>query len=147
MVVAVKFLALAVDARKPIYGSKGAAGADLHAYCPDTEVTIYQGMTATFRTGISLEIPEGYEGQIRPRSGLAFKHKVTLINAPGTIDSDYSGEIKVCLINHGPEKVIIRHHDRIAQIIFARCERVYFEDAQKLSETERGENGFGSTGR
>jgi dUTP pyrophosphatase len=98
-------------------------------------------------TGIALAIPAGYEGQVRPRSGLAIKHGVTCLNAPGTIDSDYRGEVKVVLVNHGREPFVIRHGERIAQLVIAPVTPVDFAEAQKLDPTERGGGGFGSTGR
>lgn len=97
-------------------------------------------------TGIAFEIPEGYEGQVRPRSGLAMKHGVTLLNAPGTIDSDYRGEVRVLLINHGKDVFSVNPGDRIAQIVFAPVTQVLLEETKALSESGRGAGGFGSTG-
>ena len=98
-------------------------------------------------TGLYIEIPQGFEGQVRPRSGLALKHGVTLLNAPGTIDSDYRGEVRVIMINHGTEPFLIDQGDRIAQIVFARAEQVTIVADTELSESERDSGGFGSTGK
>ena len=98
-------------------------------------------------TGLFLEIPEGYEVQVRPRSGLAAKHGITVINAPGTIDSDYRGEVKVPIVNLSDESFTIAHGERIAQMIFAKYERVTFQQVEELSDTQRGTAGFGSTGK
>lgn len=97
-------------------------------------------------TGLALEIPPGYEGQVRPRSGLAAREGVTVLNAPGTIDSDYRGEVKVILINHGADPVSISDGDRVAQLVFARVEQTELEEVESLERTHRGEGGFGSTG-
>lgn len=98
-------------------------------------------------TGIAIELPEGYEAQVRPRSGLAIKHGITILNSPGTIDSDYRGEIKVILINLGNEDFVVRRGDRIAQLVIAPVVRVQWEEVEELTESLRGPNGFGSTGR
>lgn len=129
----------------PQYQTKEAAGFDLHA-CIDEQVVIESGQIGLVPTGLALEIPKGFEGQIRPRSGLAFKNGVTVLNTPGTIDSDYRGEIKVILINHGKEPFKIEQGDRIAQMVIARHETAIFELSDELSESERGEKRFGSTG-
>jgi dUTP pyrophosphatase len=129
----------------PRYQSAGAAGADLMA-CLDGSVSLAPGKRALIPTGISIELPEGFEAQVRPRSGLAAKHGVTCLNTPGTIDSDYRGEIKVILINLGEETFEIKDGERIAQMVITRAERAEFRQAE-LSETERGSLGFGSTGR
>ncbi len=132
-------------AKKPTYKTEGASGADLHAYV-DRDVILKVGEIALIRTGVYLEIPMGFEGQIRPRSGLAVKHGVTVINAPGTIDSDYRGELKVGLINLGREDFIIRNGDRIAQIVFSPVIKANFLAVEEISDSKRGDGGFGSTG-
>ena len=129
----------------PEYQSEGAAGADLRALL-EKDIVLKPGQRALVPTGLHLEIPPGYEGQVRPRSGLAVKHGVTVLNAPGTIDSDYRGELKVILVNLGAEDFSIRSGDRIAQIVFCPVTRVVFHHAQSISETPRGGGGFGSTG-
>lgn len=131
------------NAKMPYYASKGAAGADLIA--AETKI-IHPGGRANVGTGLAFEIPEGWEVQIRPRSGHAFKAGVTVLNAPGTVDSDYRGEIGVLLINHGQEDFIINPGDRIAQMVVARAEQVGFAYVEDMTETERGAGGFGSTG-
>lgn len=129
----------------PSYQSEGAAGADLVAAL-DTSILIDPGHVALVPTGISLEIPPGYEVQIRPRSGLASKNQVTVLNAPGTIDSDYRGEIKVLLINHGKHPFCITPGMRIAQMVAAPVARAHFLSSETLSDTQRGAGGFGHTG-
>jgi dUTP pyrophosphatase len=127
----------------PARATAGAAGADLVSA---EEVTIAPGAIHAVATGIALAIPAGFEGQVRPRSGLALKHGVTVLNAPGTIDADYRGEVKVILINHGPVPFRVARGDRIAQLVVAAVAPVRFERAETLPETDRGEGGFGSTG-
>ena len=105
------------------------------------------GERASIPTGLRIELPEGYEAQVRPRSGLAIRHGVTILNAPGTIDSDYRGEIRVLLINHGLETFTIEPGDRIAQLVVAPVSRIVWQQAESLEESGRGEGGFGSTGR
>ncbi len=129
----------------PEYKTKGAAGADLCALL-EAPVTIPAGKFAMIPTGLFFEIPEGYEVQVRPRSGLAAKNGVTVLNTPGTIDSDYRGEIKVILINLGNADFTINSGDRIAQMIISPVTQAAFTISDKLSETERGSGGFGSTG-
>lgn len=129
----------------PEYKTKGAAGADLCAFL-ESPVTIPAGKFAMIPTGLFFEIPEGYEVQVRPRSGLAAKNGVTVLNTPGTIDSDYRGEIKVILINLGNAEFTINSGDRIAQMIISPVTQATFSISDKLSETERGSGGFGSTG-
>lgn len=132
----------------PSYETKGAAGADLRANLADRGVlTLEPGERKLVATGLRLEIPEGYEIQIRPRSGLALKHGITLPNTPGTIDSDYRGPLGVILMNAGDEMFTVNHGDRIAQMVLAPVVQAQFELAETLSETERGAGGFGSTGR
>ena len=129
----------------PEYKTSGAAGADLCALL-DAPLTIPAGSYAMVPTGLFFEIPEGYEVQVRPRSGLAAKYGVTVLNTPGTIDSDYRGEIKIILINLGSSDFTINSGDRIAQMIVAPVTQASFSLTQSLSETERGTGGFGSTG-
>ncbi|MCQ2590212.1 MAG: dUTP diphosphatase [Treponema sp.] len=130
----------------PEYKTAGAAGADVCAYLPENSVTIPAGKFAMIPTGIFFEIPDGYEIQVRPRSGLAAKNGITVLNTPGTIDCDYRGELKIILINLGEQDFTINHHDRIAQIIISPVIQAQFNAADSLSETERGKGGFGSTG-
>lgn len=135
----------ASGAKVPSYQSKGAAGADVCAFLGE-DVVIESGEYKMIPTGLFLEIPEGFEVQVRPRSGLAAKNGVTVLNAPGTIDSDYRGEIKVILINHSKQPFTVKNGDRIAQLVVASVVQASFESAERLSATERGEGGFGSTG-
>ena len=131
----------------PHYQSQGSSGADLHADIPEQQpVTISPGRWERIPTGLRLEIPPGYEAQVRPRSGLSVKHGVTILNTPGTIDSDYRGEIQVILVNLGNEPFQVQRGDRIAQIIFAPVVHAEFRLQNTLSRSERGEGGFGSTG-
>jgi dUTP pyrophosphatase len=136
------------DAVIPRYKTSGAAGLDLSA-CLTTTLTIEPGGTARVPTGLQIALPPGHEGQVRPRSGLAARHGVTVLNSPGTIDEDYRGEVQVLLVNHGRESFTIAHGDRIAQLIVAPVSRVEIEavnsDAE-LGDTQRGQDGFGSTG-
>jgi dUTP pyrophosphatase len=129
----------------PAYQSAGAAGMDLVAAVDDTLI-IEPGRWAMVPTGLSLAIPDGFEGQVRPRSGLAARHGVTVLNAPGTVDSDYRGEVKVLLVNLGGAPFAIRRGDRIAQLVVAPVTRVRMQAVESLDETERGAGGFGSTG-
>lgn len=130
----------------PQYKTSGAAGADVYAFLPDGPVTLESGKSIMIPTGVFYEIPEGYEIQVRPRSGLAFKNGITVLNSPGTIDSDYRGELRILLVNLGDEDFTIAHEDRIAQIIVAPVIQAEFCKADSLSQTERGSGGFGSTG-
>ena len=123
----------------PSYQTEGAAGVDLRANLPDSNITLVP-------TGLFLEIPEGYEAQVRPRSGMAIKHGITVINSPGTIDCDYRGEVKVPIVNLSNEPFTITHGDRIAQMVFAAYAKASFQTVTELSNTERGTGGFGSTG-
>lgn len=128
--------------------SAGAAGVDLAAaLAPDEVVEIAPGGRALVPTGFAIALPEGYEAQIRPRSGLAAKHGVTVLNAPGTVDADYRGEVMVILVNHGSDPFAIRRGDRIAQMVVAPVSAVAFVEEETLDETQRGEEGHGSTGR
>lgn len=130
----------------PSFATVGSAGADLAAFLPNGDLTIPVSGRQLVSTGLTLEIPPGYEGQVRPRSGLALKHGVTVLNAPGTIDSDYRGELKVILINLGDQPFRISHGDRIAQLVIAASVEVQFVTATYVRASERGEKGFGSTG-
>ncbi|GAB1448982.1 dUTP diphosphatase [Bacteroidota bacterium] len=130
----------------PEYQTLHAAGMDLLANLEE-EVSLQPGERKLIGTGLKLALPEGYEAQIRPRSGLALKHGITVLNSPGTIDADYRGEIKVLLINHGQEPFSIKHGERIAQLIVAKYSQISWEIVEKLPETERGEGGYGSTGK
>ncbi len=134
------------DAIVPRYQSADAAGMDLHAAL-DQPMHVAAGAVAAIPTGLAMAISRGYEGQVRPRSGLARKHAVTVANAPGTIDSDYRGEVMVLLINLGREPFAVAHGDRIAQLVIAPVSRAEVEVVDELSVTERGAGGFGSTGR
>ena len=135
------------DLPAPAYASEGAAGLDLIAAVPeDQPMKLVPGAWAAIPTGIMLAIPAGYEGQIRPRSGLALGNAVTVLNAPGTIDSDYRGEVRVLLINHSQEPFMIKRGLRIAQIAFAQVTRATLAELKELPATARGEGGFGSTG-
>ena len=133
------------DLSVPCYATEGSSGMDLYADV-DREVVIQPGTWEVIPTGLYVEIPEGYEGQVRPRSGLARDYGVTVLNSPGTIDSDYRGEVKVILINLGKEPFKVKRGDRIAQLVIAPVVRAVFEEVEELSDTKRGEEGFGSTG-
>ncbi|MBW7869024.1 MAG: dUTP diphosphatase [Brumimicrobium sp.] len=130
----------------PQYETSASAGVDLRANI-DTTITLKPLERTLVKTGLFLEIPVGYEAQVRPRSGLALKKGVTVLNTPGTIDADYRGEICVILINLSNDDFIIEDGDRIAQMIFAKFEQAQWLEVEVLSETERGEGGFGSTGK
>jgi dUTP pyrophosphatase len=129
----------------PRYATAGAAGADVEAFIPQ-EITINSGERKKIPTGLILEIPAGWEAQVRPRSGLAIKHGITVLNSPGTIDSDYRGELEIILVNLGKESYTVHSGDRIAQLVFAPAPQVYLEAVEDLACSERGEGGFGSTG-
>jgi dUTP pyrophosphatase len=131
------------DLPLPSYESSGAAGADL---CSSKEYTLQPGQRVLIQTGLAISLPEGYEGQIRPRSGLAFRHGVTVLNAPGTIDEDFRGELCVLLINHGEKPFEIKRKDRIAQLVIAPVVRASWREVTQLQSTQRGAGGFGSTG-
>ncbi len=137
-----------LDPRAPLpsYQTEQAAGMDLHAFLPDGEFMLAPGRIAMIPTGLSIAVPAGHEAQVRPRSGLASKHGVTLPNSPGTIDADYRGEVIVPLINHGREPFAITNGLRIAQMVIAPVVRVRVEEATSLDDTARGKGGFGSTG-
>ena len=137
---------LAPGARAPTRATPGAAGMDLHAHLPDGPAALPPGERAHIPSGVSVAIPAGYEGQIRPRSGLAWKRGLTVLNAPGTIDADYRGELGVILINHGDVECTIYDGDRIAQLVIAPVPAVELVAADSLPPTARGAGGFGSTG-
>ena len=130
----------------PDYQSRGAVGVDLSASI-DSKIILKPLDRSIIPCGISISLPKNIEGQIRPRSGLAAKHGITVLNTPGTIDSDYRGEIKVILINLGKEDFTINQNDRIAQIVFSNIVKAKFEEIEVLDDTERGSGGFGSTGQ
>lgn len=132
----------------PAYETSGSAGMDLRAAVPQGEpVTMAPGARALIPTGLKIALEPGYEAQVRPRSGLALKHGVTCLNSPGTVDSDYRGEVGVILINHGAEPFVIQRGERIAQMVIARHEQAEIVEVEALDETARGAGGFGSTGR
>jgi dUTP pyrophosphatase len=143
--VKVKINKTAEDLPLPRYMSGGSSGMDLYA-AVDEDIVIDPGGFRLIPTGIHLQLPAGYEGQVRPRSGLAAKYGVTVLNTPGTIDSDYRGEIKIILINLGREPFVIKRGDRIAQLVISRYERVELVPAECLEDSERGTGGFGHTG-
>ena len=129
----------------PAYASDGSAGMDLRAAI-EAEQRVAPGERLQIPTGLILELPVGWEGQVRPRSGLALRHGVTLLNSPGTIDSDYRGEVKVIMINLGQSEFVVQHGDRIAQLVVSPVAQVVVVEVDSLSSTGRGEGGFGSTG-
>jgi len=130
----------------PAYQSMQAAAFDLSANI-DAPVVLGPLQRSMIPTGIMVALPAGYEAQVRPRSGLSFKHGVTMVNAPGTIDADYRGEWKVLLVNLSDEAYTVQDGDRIAQVVVAKCERVEWDEVSELDDTERSHNGFGHTGR
>lgn len=132
------------DLPLPFYATTGSAGMDLRSA---ENLTLKSGARALVATGIAIALPDTHEAQVRPRSGLAVKHGVTVLNSPGTIDADYRGEIKVPLINHGTDDFVIARGDRIAQMVVAPVTTVELVDVETLDETERGAGGFGSSGR
>lgn len=147
----ISFRKLLPNAIVPVYKTPGAAGADLYVAAfsgrcaGDATCRLYPGQILLVDTGLSLEIPFGFEGQIRPRSGLATKG-ITIVNSPGTCDSDYRGSVRIALINVGDKHYDLNVGDRVAQLVIAPIWQVDFEEVETLEETERGENGFGSTG-
>jgi dUTP pyrophosphatase len=141
--VQVKRLSHGAGLPLPAYATSGAAGMDVVSA---EDVTIVPGARHAVATGLALAIPEGYEIQVRPRSGLALKHGITVPNTPGTIDSDYRGELKVILINHGTDPFVIARGDRVAQLVLAPVVQAAWEEVAELDATERGAGGFGSTG-
>ncbi|MGL5362465.1 MAG: dUTP diphosphatase [Bosea sp. (in: a-proteobacteria)] len=131
----------------PAYATKGAAGLDLQAAIDENStVLLKSGARALVPTGIALQLPEGYEAQVRPRSGLALKHGITVLNSPGTIDWDYRGELSVLLVNHGAEPFVLTRGQRIAQLVVAPVQRVAPVQIMDLKMTKRGSGGYGSTG-
>lgn len=132
----------------PAYQTAQAAGVDLHAAVPaDAPVTLAPGAYAAIPTALTIALPDGHEAQVRPRSGLAAKHGVTVLNSPGTVDADYRGEINVLLVNLGTVPFTVRRGERIAQLVVAPVTRIMFEPVAELPESARGSGGFGSTGR
>ena len=141
----VKIVRLDKQAILPVYATAHAAGMDISA-CLEASVTLEPFSTALIPSGFAIELPEGYEAQLRPRSGLALRSMISLPNSPATIDADYRGEVKVILVNYGKEPFTVSHGDRIAQMVVARVEQVHFEEVAELASTVRGEGGFGHTG-
>jgi dUTP pyrophosphatase len=134
------------DNALPSYETIASAGMDLRAYLPEGDIILKPMERSLISTGLYMELPIGYEAQIRPRSGLALKHGITILNSPGTIDSDYRGEIKILLINFSESDFVVRSGDRIAQMIISRHEQVTWNEVQLLNETLRGAGGYGHTG-
>lgn len=130
----------------PKYETHGAAGLDLKANIEEA-IELKPLQRALVKTGLFIEIPEGYEAQVRPRSGLAYKHGLTVLNSPGTIDADYRGEIGVILVNLSDQPFVIQNGERVAQLVFAKVEQAEWAESDGLSETNRGAGGFGSTGK
>jgi dUTP pyrophosphatase len=145
MKVGIKKLAHAADLPLPFYATSGSAGLDLIA-AVENEMVLAPGSRAAVPAGIAIELPHGVEAQVRPRSGLALNHGITCLNSPGTIDSDYRGEIKVILINHGDKPFTIARGAKIAQMVIARHEQAELVEMESLSDSARGAGGFGSTG-
>ena len=147
VVVEILRLAHAEGLPLPAYETDQAAGMDLRAAVPEDEPLVLRpGDRFAVPTGLAFALPPGFEGQVRPRSGLAFKSGVTVLNSPGTVDADYRGEVKAILINHGPEDFTIRRGDRIAQLVVAPVVQSVWQEVDSLDETARGAGGFGSTG-
>jgi dUTP pyrophosphatase len=145
--VPIRRLAHNRDLPLPAYETAGAAGMDLRAAVPEDEPMVLRpGGRAAVPTGLAVALPDGFEGQVRPRSGLAARHGVTLLNTPGTVDSDYRGEVKVILVNLGEEDFTIRRGDRIAQLVIAPVIQAKWAEVEDLDDTARGAGGFGSTG-
>ena len=144
--IVVRFRKTNPDVTLPQYETKGASGCDVRAFLPEGPLVIPSGEWRLVSTGLCPEIPLGYEIQVRPRSGLAFRNGVTCLNTPGTVDSDYRGEIKVNLINHSKTDFVVENGMRIAQFVIAKVENASFEVSDELSSSERDEGGFGSTG-
>lgn len=140
-----KKLPHAADLPLPSYETAHAAGMDIRAALKEP-VELEPGQRELIPTGLQMALPEGYEAQVRPRSGLAFRNGITMLNTPGTIDADYRGEVKVLAINHGKDSFTIQHGDRIAQMIIAPIRQMFVEEVEELPESGRGEGGFGSTG-
>ena len=129
----------------PTYETSLSAGMDLRAYV-EGPITLSPGERKLIKTGLHIELPQGYEAQVRPRSGLAFKKGITVLNSPGTIDADYRGDIGVILINHSNEEFAVNSGDRIAQLVISKFEKVDWETSDEINSTSRGDSGFGSTG-
>ena len=130
----------------PAYATSGSSGMDIHA-AVENEQTIKAGETVLIPSGFQIEVPQGYEAQVRPRSGLAIKHSIGIMNSPGTIDSDYRGEVKVIFTNFGKQDFVVRRGDRIAQLVIAPVVRAVWEEAKNVDDTARGAGGFGHTGK
>lgn len=133
------------DVPLPAYSTANASGMDIHA-AVDHDILVSLGETVLIPTGFSIEVPKGFEAQVRPRSGLAIKHGITILNSPGTIDADYRGEVKIILTNLGKKEFIIKRGDRIAQLVIAPVVQAQWEEVDSLDETDRGAGGFGHTG-
>ena len=144
--IVVRFRKTNPDVTLPEYETKGASGCDVRAFLPEGPLVIPSGEWRLVPTGLCPDIPLGYEIQVRPRSGLAYRNGITCLNTPGTVDSDYRGEIKVNLINHSKTDFVVENGMRIAQFVIAKVENASFEVSDDLSQSERGEGGFGSTG-
>lgn len=132
-------------AKLPVYASEGSAGCDVSALL-ESDIILSPGSRVLIPTGLAFSIPPGFEIQVRPRSGLALRHGISLVNSPGTIDQDYRGELSIILINHGQEAFVLHDGDRIAQLILAPVSRASFKEEKDLDSTSRGSGGFGSTG-
>jgi dUTP pyrophosphatase len=146
--IAVKVLEHGRGLPLPAYASAHAAGMDLRAAVPeDQPLVLHPGDRRPVPTGLAVAIPPGFEGQVRPRSGLALRHGITCLNSPGTVDADYRGEVMVILINHGPEAFTVRRGERIAQLVIAAVAQASWREVAELDDTARGEGGFGSTGQ
>lgn len=143
--VEIKKLPNGMDLPIPSYASNGSAGVDLYAATNGDEI-LKAGEIKLISTGIAIKLPKHYEAQVRPRSGLAIKHGISLVNSPGTIDADYRGEIKLIMINHGKEDFLIKHGMRIAQMVICALPSVGFKEVDELDKTARNDSGFGSTG-
>jgi dUTP pyrophosphatase len=143
--VLIRRLPGAEDIPLPVYATRDAAGMDLYAAVSRT-VTVLPGERCLVPTGIVIALPKGYEAQVRPRSGLALKHGVTLLNTPGTVDADYRGEIKIILINLGKEPFEVRRGDRVAQLVIQQVHKIEWREVSVLDDTRRGDGGFGHTG-
>lgn len=135
-----------IESFLPAYQTEHSSGMDLYSSNAE-DITLIPGEYKLIPTNIVIELPEGYEAQVRPRSGLALKHGITVLNSPGTIDADYRGEVKVLLINHGKNDFVIKFGERIAQMVIAKYEKVELESREALTETVRGAGGYGSTGK
>jgi len=146
VIVSIRRIPGSEDIPLPEYATAGSAGLDLRA-AVDSDVVLLPGERKLIPTGLTLAIPEGYEGQVRPRSGLALKHGISMANTPGTIDSDFRGPVQVVLINHGKERFVVRRGDRIAQLVICPVAHARLVEVESLPETARNDGGFGHTGR